>query len=386
MHKLKFFYKVSRNTSENKLITYLENSWSEDALDTLKIIFYLRDCRGGKGEKLQSYRCYKWLANHHFDILYKNLHLLPEYGSYKDFLYLLGTEMELPALQYLVDQFVTDIILYNENKKISLVAKWLPTEGSSFDRKYDVVNKICSLLSITKMEYRKFWLVPLRKHLNIIEHKICIGQWDQIDLNQIPYIARKKYKNKIISYSPKSYNDYLVNIKKRKTIIEDISFWDDCITNLKSQTHLTNMLACIDIVGSPQIILTLLIAELNQGVFHNKYITNSKIYNIEGNTLYEKIDNMRKQIGRNTNIIIKEQTPESIVVFTDHYDFPEFSVPNQFIWNIMNDKIEFLSESPILIGGYSQEMIELFLEGKLNRINYMMKIINGKRYKDIKIN
>lgn len=51
----------------------LINSWNEDALDTLKIIFQMRDCRGGKGEKANFIKCLKWLMEAHPDTLEKNL-------------------------------------------------------------------------------------------------------------------------------------------------------------------------------------------------------------------------------------------------------------------------------------------------------------------------
>ena len=49
--RVEFFFKAVRGLKDDHLRIRLENSWAEDPLDTLRIIFQARDCRGGKGER-----------------------------------------------------------------------------------------------------------------------------------------------------------------------------------------------------------------------------------------------------------------------------------------------------------------------------------------------
>ena len=50
---LDFFAKAGamRNQSKDLLLKLFNRSWAENRLDTLKILFFLRDIRGGLGER-----------------------------------------------------------------------------------------------------------------------------------------------------------------------------------------------------------------------------------------------------------------------------------------------------------------------------------------------
>lgn len=49
--RVDLFYGAARGVAQERLARLLEASYAEDALHTLKIVAYLRDCRGGKGER-----------------------------------------------------------------------------------------------------------------------------------------------------------------------------------------------------------------------------------------------------------------------------------------------------------------------------------------------
>ena len=52
MERVNFFFKMCRGLDRINLEKMLEKSWLENKLDTLKIIYQCRDCRGGgKGER-----------------------------------------------------------------------------------------------------------------------------------------------------------------------------------------------------------------------------------------------------------------------------------------------------------------------------------------------
>ena len=83
--RVDLFFKLLRNTSKNEVYHLLDESWLESPLDTIKIIFFTRNCRGGKGEKHQFKVCLEWLIkNGHEDIIKNNLENFPRYGTYKD--------------------------------------------------------------------------------------------------------------------------------------------------------------------------------------------------------------------------------------------------------------------------------------------------------------
>lgn len=75
--RLNLFFKVTRDLPPETLRTFLEAAWAEDPLDTVKLIFHLRDCRGGKGEKRQFQYALKWLEENHLPTLAQNLKHVP---------------------------------------------------------------------------------------------------------------------------------------------------------------------------------------------------------------------------------------------------------------------------------------------------------------------
>ena len=68
-----------RKRTDEDCILLFKNALEENETLALKCLFYLRDCRGGQGERRFFRVCYNWLANEHPDIARRNLNLLPEY-------------------------------------------------------------------------------------------------------------------------------------------------------------------------------------------------------------------------------------------------------------------------------------------------------------------
>jgi hypothetical protein len=205
--------------SFNKLIKSLEAielmlsaSWSASALDTLKIIFHIRDCRGGPGRSDFFKVCVAWLLKHHINDLIVNMRHIPHYGSYKDLLFFLDCQdLENIALNLFAEQLRSDILLVGtiHANKISLAAKYAPTEGGHHDKNYNAVAKLASRLGCTKQDYRKKYLVPLRRELNIIDHLMTNDDksWNMIDIPKLPRAAFDKYSKAISKHTHQSIEE-----------------------------------------------------------------------------------------------------------------------------------------------------------------------------------
>lgn len=87
MARVNLFFKMYRGMTKAQLIKHLEASWVEDPLDTLKIIFHTRDCRGGKGERLLFRQSLSWLATREPSVVLANMDVVPEYGRWEDLLW-----------------------------------------------------------------------------------------------------------------------------------------------------------------------------------------------------------------------------------------------------------------------------------------------------------
>ena len=112
-----------RSRSDEDVILMFKKAYQEDATLALKCLFYLRDCRGGQGERRFFRVCYKWLAQ---EYSMEATHLIPfvaMYGRYDDLFVLENTPCERDMFDYLYK-----IVQYSEDH---LVYKWLKSENCS---------------------------------------------------------------------------------------------------------------------------------------------------------------------------------------------------------------------------------------------------------------
>lgn len=115
-------------------------------------------------------------------------------GTYKDIIVMFsGTSLEGSMLSYYASILVNDNEkLTNNNKNISTAAKWAPTEGHAFDKKFKLASKLAEKLGISKAQYRKM-LVKLRSQLDLVETKMSSGLWSTIDYKKLPSNVIDKY-------------------------------------------------------------------------------------------------------------------------------------------------------------------------------------------------
>ncbi len=249
---LDLFFKTLRNTPFDELEGMIAAAWAESKLDTLKIIFHLRDCRGGKGERQQFHRCLMWLVRTgRANQVTANIDNIPFFGTFKDLFALCDTPVEPQILEFLARQLAADIDAVNGSRTagsvinnntsganntdtgnttnsgahatISLAAKWAPSEGSHFDKKHRIVRKLCKIMHqlalprtapvTNSAEYRRNVLTPLRAHLNIVEKAMCARMWDTINFGAVPSVAMSNYKKAFARHQEERFQQYLEDVK-----------------------------------------------------------------------------------------------------------------------------------------------------------------------------
>lgn len=88
-----------RSRSDEDCIVLFMKALDENAELAMKCLFYLRDIRGGQGERRFFRICFRWLTNNYPEIARKNLENIPEYGRYDDIYCLFNTPLEEDALK-----------------------------------------------------------------------------------------------------------------------------------------------------------------------------------------------------------------------------------------------------------------------------------------------
>ena len=180
-----------RNRSvEDKLSLFIK-AFEEDRLLAMKCLFYMRDIRGGQGEREFFRVCFRWVAKNYPDIARKNLALISEYGRYDDmWISTFETPVQNDTLKFIKDLLTLDISC----KAPSLLAKWLPSENASSAKTKHNARVIKNYLGMSSKQYRKT-LSFLRERINVLERLMSAGEWDKIEFDKIPSKAGFKYRN-----------------------------------------------------------------------------------------------------------------------------------------------------------------------------------------------
>lgn len=181
-----------RKRNDTDVILLFKNAFEENAELALKCLFWLRDCRGGQGERRFFRVCIKWLAQNHPNRIRDLIKYLPEYGRYDDLFELFDTDLEKDVINLIRTQLMEDMA--SQKNGISLIAKWLPSENASSTVTIARAKKIRNALEITSKDYRKM-LSKLREKIKVLERLMSANRWDEIEFDKIPSKAGLIYKN-----------------------------------------------------------------------------------------------------------------------------------------------------------------------------------------------
>lgn len=245
----------------NHIFTLIDNSWKIYPLDTLKILYNWRDCRGGKGDRSGFFESIQYLYSKYPEWILQNLKVLPEYGRFLDLIelyHLIDDEkLEKEILNIFIHQIDEDFQNHEKGLPISLAAKWIPRENGKWDRKNGTKRFYLNFckeyrnkknVSPYDLKYiRKEVLGPLKKHINLVETLIAEKRYSEIKYETVPSIAMKKYRNLFIKYDRSRFTTFLVKLQKGETKINAQQLYPhDIISSYKLNT------AEIDIVLEEQ--------------------------------------------------------------------------------------------------------------------------------------
>lgn len=324
-----------RNRSEQEILDLFYFALKEDKLLAMKLLFYIRDARGGLGERRTFRVILKSLANSHPQLVEKNMELIPYYGRYDDLLVLFDTKCESKMIEFIARVLIDDC----GASQPSLLAKWLPSECASSSDSKRMARRLAKGMSLSRPQYRKM-LSKLRARINIIETLLTEKRYDEIKFDKIPSCAGLKYRNTFLRYDELTdrYLEFLNNketkvnanvlypydiVRKAWSSNEEEAlsldkYWE-CLPDY-FEGKSCSMLPVIDNSGSMRIVscrenvrpldvaisLGIYCAERNHGEFHNHYISFSskaKLVEINGINIAEKVKSCLEDIYVDTTNI-----------------------------------------------------------------------------------
>ncbi len=219
-HALEFFSKAGslydspakKNTFYNDESTALElfiNTWIVDKPLSFALLLWLRDCRGGAGNRSGARSIYRWLADNAPEILEANLHQLPEVGRWDDLRCLFGTPLENAAATLWSNAI---------SAREVLAAKWA--------KRKDIPLRV--RLGMNAPGMRKL-LASIRQD-HIVEHLMCQQEWDRILYEKIPSVAMSRYTRTFRKHDEERFNHFKNLVKSgEKTVHADVLFPHDCV-------------------------------------------------------------------------------------------------------------------------------------------------------------
>ena len=179
-----------RTRSDVDCIMLFSKAYDEDPVYALKCLFYLRDVRGGQGERRFFRVVTRWLANNKTEAMRRNLKFVPEFGRWDDLYEFIGTKLENDAFELMRKQLMLDV----QCKTPSLLAKWLKSENTSSSKSRALANKTREAFHMNHKEYRKT-LSTLRERIKVLERLMSENRWDEIEFDKIPSKAGLVYRN-----------------------------------------------------------------------------------------------------------------------------------------------------------------------------------------------
>ena len=357
-----------RNRTDEECIALFRKAYDEDPELALKCLFYLRDIRGGQGERRFFRVCFRWLVKHDLEAAFRNLENVAEYGRWDDLYALVGTELEKDVFDVMKAQLHKDILSLKTSEKegVSLLGKWLKSENAHSVETKALGKLTREAFGLTHKDYRKI-LSALRTRINIVEKLMSEGKWEEIDFAKLPSKAGFVYRN-VFAHKDIIADKYAEFINSKTTKVnagtlypyelvhqafksnDDAvnKYWDNLPDYIKDKD--SKILCVVDVSGSmscdigntnyqaidASIGLGLYCAERLTGAFKNTFMTFSarpSLVQCSGDTLREKVLDMEDaDWGYNTNLesvfdllldtiindhVPQEDVPTSIVVISD---------------------------------------------------------------------
>lgn len=365
-----------RSRSDSDCITLFQKAYEADSTLSLRCLFWIRDIRGGSGERRFFRVCYNWLANNYPEAAERNLEYVSEMGRWDDYYALVDTPLEEKMFAFLHEQLKRDCasLVTGDKEGVSLLGKWLPSENASSYKTKILATKTRKAFGLTSKQYRKI-LTALRARINVVESLMSANRWNEISFDKLPSKAGFRYRNAFARRDliAQKYKEF---IKSDKTTVnskdlfvheivaeainvthyhmgnEDIDrevinkYWENLPNyfdgkegNILCVCDTSNSMSWYGNKNAPinaAIGLSMYCAERLKGSFHNTFITfsaNPELVEITGADFVDKVQRIHEHvINQNTNLqavfdlllktavdgkLRQEDLPEKIVVLSD---------------------------------------------------------------------
>jgi len=183
----------------------------------IKLLFWVRDARGGAGNRNGFRECLKWLSNESPDWVSANAIYIPEHGRWDD----LRSSFNTASEQAVVDLWSDKIA-----KKDFLASKWAKRTDKPLLRKLRKMKKVNDI-----GEFRR---LLAKNRSNIIERFMCSKLWQRIKYSTVCSKSMSLYTNAFQKHDAKRFDAYKDDLVNKKTKINaSVLFPHDCVITVE---------------------------------------------------------------------------------------------------------------------------------------------------------
>ena len=360
----------------------------------VRALFYLRDPRGGVGERDLFRYFFMQLAEQNDAMAASLVRHIPEFGRWDDLTMFFSDKSFAAcplttnaAVSLATTQLAEDMQSALNGEAVSLCAKWMPSWKTSSKATRTKAVWFAGRLGMSLGKYNRT-LVTLRQAIRIIETKISNGEWSNVDYNTIPAKAHMIYKDAFMRHDSERYSAWLASLSNpdsgnsiKATSLMAYEFaakygvssgwsfhipkydatleaqWEqliaDALVDLDDMDEELNALCCVDNSGSmysagyhggnsldsnmsPATIgnsIALYIASVVQGPFHNVYMTfddDAKIKFLPDSNLKDKLNHLFGEVWKGGTTNV-QSAYMTLLRHAVKNDVPEKDMPNVIV-------------------------------------------------------
>ncbi len=353
-----FFYLAGASRGKDITSQFL-SALTYDQEKALRILQWLRDVRGGAGERQLFRDLFKVAVEIHqfnekmINDLITIIAKIPEIGRYDDLLWILENVGNVSVVAKALDCFIHALKSGN-----GLAYKWTPIKG-------DVAKVLRKAMGFKN---ERDWRKHVVANRSTVEQQMCAKEWNAIEFDKLPSLASARYQKAFGRNASEAYTSYITALTKGDVkinagavypydVVKSVKYgvnavadaqWNalpnylegsdkrilplvDVSSSMECPAGGSRSVQCIDVAAS----LGLYLAERNIGVFKDTFITfhdNPSFVKVSGSLTQRVRQTYSAHWGGSTNLekvftlvlgaavehkVPESEMPEVIVVFSD---------------------------------------------------------------------
>lgn len=410
------------------IVPHFVKAYAENREYALRIAAWLRDIRGGAGERKLFRDILTYLEKNNSADAVLLANKTPVVGRWDDLLV-----FETAELKDFAFSLIAAGLEYDDTR--GLVAKWMPRKGVH-------AAELRNFLGLSPKAYRKL----LVNNTNVVETLMCAKQWDSINFEQVPSLAASRYKKAFNKHAPMLFSAYTTKAVAGEAKVNAAAVYPyDVLKGLSSlgysipykEAELNHIIAqwnalpdylgdqsvlpLVDVSGSMccsvggnvkttcldvSVSLGLYCADKNKGPFNGAFLTFSgspELVKLNGNIVQKAQQMIKSHWTMNTDLhaafnkilsvavknkVAASDMPKTLLILSDmqfdqcvrhddsaiemierKYSAAGYEVPRVVFWNLNaaygNTPVRFDKEGTALVSGFSPAIMKAIFSDNL---------------------